>query len=41
MPELEVIAEDIAGLANYSGIYNGFRHIIADKDTPVNIGTVV
>lgn len=29
--------EDIAVFVNYSGIYNGFRHIIADNDTPVKL----
>lgn len=30
------IIEDIADFANYSGINNGFRHIIADNDNLIN-----
>lgn len=28
-----ITTTDIAVFANYSGIYNGFRHIIADNDS--------
>ena len=36
VPKRIVITDDMTVYPNYSGNYNGFRHIITDDEIPIN-----